>query len=445
MWLVGASIAIALVLAVLVGICLAIARKHGLPAATVAGKLFRHGVLTLVRLAVKVYDPTSPRHAELGPGSGPSDGEVEGYLRIEDLLRRPEVAGRLRVGRVRHEGIRRSRFRFGYQPHDEPRLRELRRRYGLDEVVAGAATDFEALTRLRDWSRSRFRRRDYQPAMTDFDALTVLDRDLRNDEGRPYDPSRDIDPCQLFPQMFVQLALSLGYQARLVQISHDGYDFHGMAEVWSDHFKKWISMDGELALHYQRDGVPLNLLEVHNERYHDGPPRLEIVRGDQTSGDPSTTLVYLGLEQLDPAWVVSYHSYFCIVDLRNDWMTNHDFRAHPRRSDAASLCWHDPGMPPVFDLRPRTSEVSDFYWTLNQTEILARETSLPSRISLRLRTVTPNFERFEIVVDGERRMERSEPDLDWHLHPGRNRLEVRSINAFGHRGIPSSIEVWEGL
>lgn len=394
------TLMLAPILAILVYLacCLAVSIRYGRPIGETANKIARFGFLTAVRAGVGIHDPAPPRSAKLGPGADPVDGSYAGFQRAEKRLQELSSRSMIHVGRLKNERILRSDHPFGYQPYDEPRIQELRRRYRLDDVVAGAANDFEALVKLRDWSRSRFRRRDYQPLMTDFDALLILDRDLRNDEDLPYDAARHIDPCSFFPLLYAQLAVSLGHQARLVHISHDGYDFHGMAEVWSNHLEKWIAMDGELALHYELEGVPLNLLEVHEQRDSESPAELTILRGVQSSGDESTTLAFLGVEELDPAWMVSYHSYLCIVDMRNDWMTNHYFRAHPRRSDAASLCLVDERMPRVFDLRPHTTSKTDFYWTLNQTEIWIGEDASPPVLQLAFRTFTPNFERFDVRV-----------------------------------------------
>src|SRR5262249_27756983 len=219
---------------------------------------------------------------------------------------------------VHNECIVYSRFRFQYQTYEEPRLHELRRKYRLDEVTAQATDEFGALVRLRNWTRSRFRRRDYQPFMKNFDALEVLDRNLRNDAGAPSDHTKYYDPCHFFPLLYCQVLLSKGYQARLTNISQRVA--HGMAEVWSNQYKKWIAMDVELNHHFEKDGIPLNMLEVHNELFEDKPSRVRVVRGEQTSGDPSPAVAALGRE-VTVEGMISYHRDLEIIAMRNDWMT----------------------------------------------------------------------------------------------------------------------------
>jgi hypothetical protein len=135
------------------------------------------------------------------------------------------------------------------------------------------------------------------------------------------------------------------------------------------------------------------------------------------------------------------HSWIAIADLRNDWWTNHYFRGHPARSDRNTLHLEDPRCPHLPDLNTAlvqtTRREEDFNWTLNQTEIWAARPAGADGLRLAFKTVTPNFEHFEIVTDGGRVVSRSLV-FAWQLHPGENTLTVRSVNKFGVGGIPST-------
>jgi len=211
-----------------------------------------------------------------------------------------------------------------------------------------------------------------------------------------------------------------------------------MTEVWSNQFKKWIVMDPDLNLHYEKNGIPMNMLEIHNERYEKTPSDMKVIRGIHTAGD------YNADEKTDADNMVQYHSYIEIPDMRNDWATNFYFRGHPKRSDRASLCWLDELMPPIFCLRPTSNHADDFYWSLNQTEVKVKRTSdIHSGLSLAFKTFTPNFKCFEIKTDDSSEIISAAPAFDWKLHPGKNRLEVRSVNQYGVHGISSRIEIWK--
>lgn len=238
---------------------------------------------------------------------------------------------------------------------------------------------------------------------------------------------------------YAQVLLSMGHNVRFVRISHAyerDFSGHGMTEVWSNQYRKWITMDPDQNLHYEKDGVPLNMLEVHNERYEREPSQVRVVRGIHTAEDYDPDKV------IDLREMIEYHSYIQVIDLRNDWMTNHYFPGHPKRSEWASLQWVDENLPPIFSLKQKTSSVEEFYWTLNQTEILVnRELSADTKLHLVFKSFSPNFKGFEIAIDDSPVMGQGDASYAWSLHPGRNRLEVCSVNKFGVKGIPSLVEI----
>ena len=63
------------------------------------------------------------------------------------------------------------------------------------------------------------------------------------------------------------------------------------------------------------------------------------------------------------------------------------------------------------------------------------------KISVALNTLTPNFQRFEIQLEGAG-WKPSAETFAWNPHPGANRLEARTVNAFGVTG-PGSTAVLE--
>ncbi len=257
--------------------------------------------------------------------------------------------------------------------------------------------------------------------------------------GNKIEPQWPFLDTLFFPLLYAQVLLSVGHQARLVSIGH------GMTEVWSNQYRKWVLMDAELNLHYEKHGIPLNMLELLEENYTERPSHVRIQRGHQTS-DPNTTLVHLGVEQLSAESMIQAHrTHLALVDLRNDWMTNHYFAGHPARSEFNSLVYADPRLhkPVAFAqrLRPITHRKADVYWTLNQTEILAHKESTADTIPLAFRTVTPNFDYFEITLDTQYKVHSLLPVYTWQLHEGENVFAIRAVNKFGVKGIASFVHV----
>lgn len=439
---------VALCLAFLTGTAV-LAYQYDLSLLGSAQTLGRLLALVGIQAGVRLYDPCTPRLAELGPGSRGVEQD-SGLLRVEDFFQRDscrnlEPMRRLQVVKIENETIRRCPFRFSYQPYDESRLHQLRKKYRLDEVIEGATCEFEQMVRLRSWTRSQFRRKDYQPLTANLDALEVLDNNHRNILDEPLDIRKHFDPCHFFPLLYCQIMGSMGHTARLMSINH------GMAEVWSNQWKKWVAMDAELDWHYEKEGIPQSMMEMRDENFESKPSTIRIVRGTQSSGDVSTTLVHLKVKDVPVEAMIKYHlNDLTIVEMRNDWMTNHYFAGHPNRSLQNTLSFdderlrgrkqiHTNGIHGLF--YPSTSRRDDLYWTLNQTEIWVREFEGFGEVPLVFKTATPNFDYFEIQIDNREPIRSSSESFTWRLHDGENSFSVVALNKFGIRGIPSRIKL----
>jgi hypothetical protein len=385
----------------------------------------RYVSLSAIGTGVGLYDPTADNtiHAQLGPEEMSNFSSMS---RIEQYLAKGKVSG-IEIIEMKNEHIVISDYVFNYQP-DVPRLLEMRKEMGLDDVVAGADDELEKMIRLRQWVRKQFSRLDYQKTMAQFDALTIWGNPQRNPEKKKNWPG-NYNPCHFFPLFYSQVMLSMGYIPRVVHISYTGYDYHGFTEVWSNQYRKWISMDPDLNLHYEYEGVPQNILEVHNFRYRNNT-RLKVMQ----------VMVEPGIQPLETTEnMLDYHQYVEIADLRNDWLTNKYFRGHPKRSDLATLAWKDDREPEIFRLTPATRNIEDMYWTLNQAEILVEsEKCGQDSLALLFNTVTPNFSHFAIHMNGKA-FEQTSPVFVWKLQSGRNELIVYPVNSFGVHGISSRI------
>lgn len=64
--------------------------------------------------------------------------------------------GSAKVVEQRNDEIVRTSFPFEYEPFDQPKLAQLRTQYKLDEVVSGASSEFEMITRLAAWATTQF-------------------------------------------------------------------------------------------------------------------------------------------------------------------------------------------------------------------------------------------------------------------------------------------------
>jgi hypothetical protein len=70
---------------------------------------------------------------------------------------------------------------------------------------------------------------------------------------------------------YAECAAALGWQARKLGIDRphgkDGFgsSHHGVAEVWSNQLAKWVAIDANFNLHYEKRGTPLSAWEIRAE------------------------------------------------------------------------------------------------------------------------------------------------------------------------------------
>jgi hypothetical protein len=409
---------------------------YGVAMGTAAKGLLRGCVLRLIQGAVAIHDPCKQRQLTLGPSDAVSIGQVHGRL---DEVMSPGAPVRSPSGRfvtataVRNAHIVRNRFHFGYQPFEEPTLKALRERFELDRILAESHSELETLVLVRSWARSLYRRNDFHGKLTNFNALEL-----------PFSrvtPTPDLyDPCHFFPLLYAQLVASLGFESRIVSVGH------AVVEVWSNQFEKWILMDAEFDHHFEKDGVPLNIVEMLEENYTTGE-EVQLVSGRRFPMPENPTMVHLKLERLTAAECIPwFNAPIEIADLRNDWLTNHYFPGHPQRSEGNSLVYIDPRVEVSGEvafrnrMRPAAENKSELYWTLNQAEILFRGW-IENDLELEFGTVTPNFQCFEIMIDGAEPIRHASSQYRWRLHEGSNTLAVRPKNKFGVKGIESAVEL----
>jgi hypothetical protein len=86
----------------------------------------------------------------------------------------------------------------------------------------------------------------------------------------------------------------------------------------------------------------------------------------------------------------------------------------------------------------RVTRRGDFEWTLNQAHYVLEPGKTSGSLRVHLDTETPSFETFLAEIDAEEKKSVAS-GFTWTLHPGKNRLRVRSRNVAGREGIPSWI------
>jgi hypothetical protein len=103
---------------------------------------------------------------------------------------------RLKVLDAHNEEIIRTSIPFAYEPFDHPRLKTLRERYNLDELVRDAGSELELITRLARWSAKQWDKGHLKEVYPPWDALEIL---KAHTDGKPIGGF-----CQQYNLVFLQ-------------------------------------------------------------------------------------------------------------------------------------------------------------------------------------------------------------------------------------------------
>ena len=98
--------------------------------------------------------------------------------------------------------------------------------------------------------------------------------------------------------------------------------------------------------------------------------------------------------------------------------------------------WTDPDYPASLLYGNRIADRHNWEWPLNQTHCQLEATETVGVLRVHLDTVTPGFDTFVADIDNAGKRPVTAGFL-WRLHPGQNRLEVRSRNSAGVEGSTS--------
>jgi hypothetical protein len=361
-----------------------------------------------------------------------------------------DLAPELRVVEYQNEWIVRSPHRFGYEAWDTPRLRELRERYRLDDVVATGETEWEQLLLLREWVHRRWSH-GWSSAPLD-DALAVLGR---AEQGEDFH-------CEYYAATLTQCALALGFQARRLDISKSDTAWiapgeenvgHSVVEVWSQDWHKWVVLDPDMNAHYEHQGIPLNGLEIHRLWKAGRWRELRMVRGKAPFR--VTTSAASGYATQFRPWLI--HDIFADFGRFNatdyysrlSWHLRNDYFSSP--GPVPTLRWFDHTEPPqlvhwnqpIVDAR-WTCDERDAYWTLNQAQIDLRLTGENLRapvVIVEVEHSMPNLERVVVKIGEDGAWETYREPILWTIVPGKSVVEAKPVSMFGREGYTSRIVI----
>lgn len=351
-------------------------------------------------------------------------------------------------------------YPYSYENLNHPELKRFREEHKLDKVVAGANSEFEIILKLLHWAyRAPITNNGYSWNWNDAIVTSPgLPMTKLND---PYNQRRRDGMCLYSTQGLIGALLSMGYQARHVNINSEAVNGHEITEVWSNDFNKWIYLDPTLDTYYYdlKTGVPLNVLEMHQML-------AEKVKGIDTWDKPFAVdqwkeivaSLKIGLRQGNNSfsivtstgesggiWAMETIGRFRIIPRNN-------FLSHPLpvpvHTGATSwgwdgfLNWYDDKFPKRDEFQNYSDRTTDFYQPLNQAKIFLTETNEPGVLDVNIKGFTPGgFDGFLVATNGSGWIVQKDSHWLWSLRSGRNTIKVRTKNVRGILGPVSEIIV----
>ena len=388
----------------------------------------------------------------------------------------PELSKQLFVSEVRNNPVIRSSFNFMHEDPSFLKLQEFRKKFQLDKIVEGSETELEKIRRLRGWVAGSW---DWFLPPRDLDDMVVWDAakilSVNNDSERP---NKIGGNCLHYAIVFAQACQSFGIPARIVNINYSIWGGHEIVEVWSRELEKWIMVDPnfDTMFYYRKNGIPLNVLELHRVFLDTYYPGKEVINRDTWSvEDRERRSGQINPESLPIAMEVGGHAYSGRINKDYVWWKIASNKSNPGysggygffntaevrwlpRSNWLSqqkplpvthgrthwgwdgyLAWTDPQTPGTPEHRNFVRREPDMYGRLFMVDFSAEPVS-QGYLRINMGTDTPGFKHFELIENGQKAISSGSAYL-WKLAPGLNTLELRSVDALGNRGGMSNLKI----
>lgn len=274
---------------------------------------------------------------------------------------------------------------FVYEKVDSPQLQKLKSNFNLEEIIK-APTEYESMLRMAAWIGQIWDHgQDSIPGDGDIKTLDVSEVIKAGMSGKNY-------WCDIAARVTVQVATAVGWPARLVSLSKDGYTYdHAVAELWSNDFDKWFVIDTDFNVVFESDNIPLSAYEL----CHNGPDLQKTEKLEIIQFCPSKkSLKYIDL--------IPYFAYVHI-DLRNDWYTRRLPRGSPEGSDLATFYTTRQSIGPLLTKMRRIDNQELFDWPVNTAFILPKKLVVYGKkeyqLIICLAGYTPYYKSFLVKVD----------------------------------------------
>lgn len=360
---------------------------------------------------------------------------LRGIRIVTDSPEPDDWSSKLKIMEAVNPRIVRSSIPFKCEPFDHPRLKELREKHKLDDLVKDAKSELDLIERLAKWSAGCWDKGHLKDIYPVWDALEIL---TSHADGKPIGGF-----CQQYNLVFLQACEAFGIPGRAISIGPGDHGLnirggHEVVELWSNQFQKWIYLDGNMAW-YATDAeskVPLNLrelrqrqLDAFNKR---NSPAIKVVELRETDKH------WTGLDVWPPFGELRMIPRSNFLQAKAPLPLNQGMRGW---FWSGHYVWTDEAYPASLIYDQRVEDAKNWDWTLNQASVHLEATATPGDVRVHFEAVTPGLDAFVGAID-KQPTTTMRTGYVWKLHSGKNVLEARVRNVAVREG-PSSRIVLE--
>ena len=149
---------------------------------------------------------------------------------------------------------------YEWENFTHPNVLQLKTAFHLEDVVASGNNEFEKQVLLKDWVYRTLHHGNPEKDYAHGSALEILHD---TEQGKYM-------YCTQYALTLLQSGIALGWYTRKLGVDrdherHEKSFHHGVIDIWSGQWKKWYVIDALHNLHFEKNGIPLNALEIRME------------------------------------------------------------------------------------------------------------------------------------------------------------------------------------
>ena len=312
-----------------------------------------------------------------------------------------------------------------------PGFSHLKEKYQLDTIFHGETDEFKRILLLRHWIKSVIKINDTgDPYPGGGFTEGILDAALEG-QGFHCGHFMTVQNGVMNAYGYVTRALGAGPGVQGIE-GPDGH--HGINEIWSNQYSKWVLSDAKYNHHFEKGGIPLSALQVRDEYLKNKAADVQLVQGPDRKVIDYNTEVERTKEEFARTyrWITWHENddYFCAWPEHDGRFVLYEddfYRDHIWVRDGKP-CWIYDNMEEIKLIQNR----DEIEWTPN---VIASEVVIDgSTADITLTSDTPNLKEYQIKESDSGDWKKTEKKISLNLTAPKNELAFRTSNLAGVSG-----------